>query len=241
MPGPSEASIGAAIFCDGDSVRLSLPGYRSVQWSTGDTGTFVTLYDSDTLTATVVDSFGCEGTLSPAYVRAIPLPMPVIQWNMGHPATSSGFLSYQWYWYDSTDQSLTPLAVATAQSLAGINYENDPNNTGVLVVQVSDALCSGFSEPFSLATTGISVGENSFRIYPQPATNHFRLELPEELQAGFSLWLTDINGKKVLDFGVVQYADNHEFTIDVPAGVYMLNLEKGGKRRVEKILFSKKE
>jgi hypothetical protein len=232
--------ISPAIFCEGDSVTLSLPGFRSVLWSTGDTGAVLTLLNSDTITAVVVDSFGCQGMLDTTFIRELSLPRPTIGVVSGIPQTQR-FASYQWYWLDTSDMSLIPLVGARGQSLAGTGYENDPNYTGFLVVEVNDGLCTGQSEPFDLATVGIASFASDFMLYPQPSSGTFYLELPPAFSSGFRLIIQDLQGRVVRDFGFMQNINSQFVMGDIPGGMYLLIIEQPGKRWSQKIIFSKKE
>jgi hypothetical protein len=159
---------------------------------------------------------------------------------MGIPITGS-FQRYQWYWYDSTDGSLEPIPTATGRSLRGIDYEEDPNYTGLLVVKVNDGLCDGFSAPFSLATVGIPSADHVFQIYPQPASGSFRLQLPPHIDTRAHVSIIDLQGKVIRDFGFMQCIDCQDFDILVEPGIYFLTIEQVGSRWARKIIFSKKE
>ncbi len=105
-PVPVIQAIGAAAFCEGDSVELTVPGgYHSYTWSTGDSTQSIFAYDTGTYYCTVSDFAGCEN-VSAAFNTSMTemLPIPEITYSgdvefcEGESVTlfaPSGYL-YQW-------------------------------------------------------------------------------------------------------------------------------------------------
>ncbi len=65
--------------CPGDTLTLDAgPGYRSYQWTTGDTTRRISVANSGSYSVTVEDSTGCGGTSDPFVVEEATPPTPVI-------------------------------------------------------------------------------------------------------------------------------------------------------------------
>jgi hypothetical protein len=90
-------------------------------------------------------------------------------------------------------------------------------------------------------TTGISESRDalSFRIYPNPATSHLNIQLPQELQAqDLKLTLTSVLGKEVLS----QKLDPSQTDIslkELPAGVYFIRVDSGNRSSTQKIVINR--
>jgi len=70
---------GPTTFCIGDSLVLGAgSGYRTYQWSTGDTTEYIIVRDAGEYSVKVVDSGGCAGTSAPVKVGVTVRPTPVI-------------------------------------------------------------------------------------------------------------------------------------------------------------------
>jgi len=77
-PTPSISPPGPHELCAGDTLRLSVAGsYDAISWSTGETGTAITVRDAGTYSVTV-DSLGCSGTSEEVVVTLVDFPDDVI-------------------------------------------------------------------------------------------------------------------------------------------------------------------
>ena len=66
---------------------------------------------------------------------------------------------------------------------------------------------------------------NEIKIYPNPARNQIQIELPQEMAySEMQFSITDINGKLRLEKEAIINKNLFEIYIDLPAGVYFLNI-----------------
>lgn len=73
-------------------------------------------------------------------------------------------------------------------------------------------------------------------IFPNPAHDNINIQLPEEV-SGVTARLTDLSGKTVLVHKATHAGTNFSLNLsELPAGMYILQLEAGKTVRVEKIL-----
>lgn len=73
---PKITVSGATIFCKGDSVVLSAPGYASYRWSNGATTPSITVTSSGKYHVTVANNGGCAGVSDTVNITVSDLPKP---------------------------------------------------------------------------------------------------------------------------------------------------------------------
>ncbi len=103
IPELTPAIDGETDFCAGASTVLQAEaGFQSYSWSTGASGASVTVTQAGTISLTVVDNNGCQGTAS-VLLSELPLPEPVISGSdffcEGSSTTidaGSGYAAYAW-------------------------------------------------------------------------------------------------------------------------------------------------
>ncbi len=80
---PVVSVIGDTVFCQGDSITLSVSNYSSnLSWSNGDSTTQITVYNTGTSTVTHTDTNGCSSTSRTISILAnANPPTPVISTN----------------------------------------------------------------------------------------------------------------------------------------------------------------
>ncbi|MCC6251582.1 MAG: gliding motility-associated C-terminal domain-containing protein [Bacteroidia bacterium] len=80
LPIPVITSSGSTVICQGSSVDLTSSFATGNVWSTGETTQTITVDSAQTVTVTVTDANGCEGTSAPLEVSMVPTspPAPVI-------------------------------------------------------------------------------------------------------------------------------------------------------------------
>jgi hypothetical protein len=95
---PAPLISGPASLCDGDTATLDAgAGWRSVAWSTGDTGRTIRVARAGSYTATVIDSNGCAGVSAPFRVAVHAAPAPPLITQHGDTLTCSPAATYQWF------------------------------------------------------------------------------------------------------------------------------------------------
>ena len=106
IPAPTITPGDTVAFCIGDSVQLAAePGYSTYDWSTGESTQTIVANTPGTITLTVVNQFGCEGTNDVEVVVNEPMPGAMITWDgplefcVGGSVNLSagpGYASYLW-------------------------------------------------------------------------------------------------------------------------------------------------
>lgn len=106
IPAPQVTPNGTVEFCAGDSATLVAgSGFIDYNWSTGSTTESTTVFDADTVTLEVINSFGCVATEEIIIVVNEPMTPPVVTANgptefcEGGTVTldaGPGYFSYLW-------------------------------------------------------------------------------------------------------------------------------------------------
>jgi hypothetical protein len=125
------------------------------------------------------------------------------------------------------------LTIDFSVSLTGLADGNH-----VLYIRAKDALNRWgqvYAEGFSYTSTGIEEGVNLlFKVYPNPSGGHLQIELSDRATNGFCIKLMDMNGKLVYES---ECPDNPcELNLELPAGMYLLNIESPGRSISQKII-----
>jgi gliding motility-associated-like protein len=157
----SPTITGNTNFCEGSTTTLTADsGYTNYNWSTGGTGTSVTLNASDpNITLTVTDATGCSGTATAAVTQHLN-PTPNISGNIdfceGNTTTldaGAGYITYLWSTGDATQMATFNASdpniivtvtdsfgcIGTAATSVTQHLNPTPNITG------SISFCEGFS------------------------------------------------------------------------------------------------
>jgi hypothetical protein len=108
----------------------------------------------------------------------------------------------------------------------------------VLYIRAKDALHRWgqvYAEAFSYTNTGIEEEVKSlFKVYPNPSNGRILIELSDQLTKGFSIKLMDLNGKLVYESQC--YNNMCEMSLELPAGMYLLNIESSERSISQKII-----
>jgi len=233
------ANISKEIICNGENnAELTISatgGTPDYQYSldSGKTfhssGVFSDLAAATYDNITVKDAEGCTGTASVVVPEPLSLELDVILVN---DATSTG----------GTDGSIETAASGGTSpytySLIGIDGENETGTftglaAGNYTVSVTDVNNCGpvstapleVAEPTSIAHANF----NNIRLYPNPASNQFILELEAAgMENHVTVEITGITGNTLLVKNIENAGNRlHKLNIDVsnyPAGIYIVRL-----------------
>jgi|GEM_PF-2392058 CARDB./Peptidase C10 family. len=83
-----------------------------------------------------------------------------------------------------------------------------------------------------------TVKSNDFIVYPNPSNGKFVISVPENFGANSTMTLMDINAKQIKQFNL-SGESLQQMNLDVPAGIYNLELNNGTKRVVNQIIICK--
>jgi hypothetical protein len=216
--------------CDGQ-VTLNISGGQApyqVQWNNGETGTTLSNLCPGTVTATVIDAFGCVSTYTATVTQPPALSIAV---TGGTP--------------DIHGQGLGSLIISVVGGVSPYTFEwtkdgnpfsNDQNltglNGGTYVVVVTDANgCTKTSIDIiveNLTGTNEPAWATELRIFPNPASTQTLLSLVNSLPMDCELHIVDPLGRVVFSDNL-QKGETHR-TIDLralPPGAYSLLLRNG--------------
>jgi hypothetical protein len=233
-PDPVISPPGPISFCKGDYVVLDAgAGYASYLWTTGSTTQLVTITESGNYGVTVMDAFGCTDSVavSSQVVVTVFAPTPVVDQYPDSLAVvnASQFVSFQWF------QDGNPIPGATNPYLA-ITVD------GVYTVQVTDTNdCTGMSPDFNMdCCVGIATieGIESLEIFPIPSHGEVIIDFVLNAAKDVTLCVRDLTGRAIAPPKTLKGSGQVHATVDltdVPAGVYMLELEIDGAKLTRRI------
>lgn len=219
-------------FCWGGSSLLATNIYSggvTYQWLksavaiAGATSNTYSASEAGTYNCQVSVSGTCTFTGTPIVVKEHPLPDPIITRSGSTLKAQEYYVTYQWY------RDLSPIYGATTSMLPAAT-------AGMYKVRVTDTNgCQAVSATYVLAGGSVTdvedvAGQESFRIYPNPARNQFTIE--------------GISAKEVYVFNsvgslIMRSAAQSAYDISlVPAGAYWVAIidQKGLTRRATLIV-----
>lgn len=225
--------------CDG-KVTLNISGGQApyqVQWNNGETGTTLSNLCPGTVTATVIDAFGCVSTYTATVIQP---PALSISLTGGTP--------------DIHDQGLGSLTISVVGGVSpytfawtkdGNPFSNEQNltglNGGTYILVVTDANgCTKSSIDFiveNLTGTNEPAWATELRIFPNPASTQTLLSLGNSLPMDCELHIVDPLGRTVFSDNLQK--DETQRTIDLralPPGTYNLLLRNGQEMVVRSLV-----
>lgn len=179
------------------------------------------------------DLNGCKNKDS-IYVQVnTPPSTPAITWQNGTTLFTTSAVSYQWYDFNCSNSTSTPIVGETNQSFV-------PSANGCYIVEVFDANgCSSFSAPFNLTAYGINEinSEAAFKMYPNPASDKIKIELINHATKSANVNVFSAEGKLVMNFD----SDKSVIEIEInslDAGFYFIEvkLDNGATSREKLII-----
>lgn len=118
-----------------------------------------------------------------------------------------------------------------------VNWTSDnPNEEFTLVLVTEDVEEKSAS---SKNRTEIKDDKGAFSIYPNPNNGHFTLLLEQSEKAKTTIHITDGQGKVVFEEDLGKFSGSYSKQIDLRkfgAGVYMIAVEQGNNKNVQKII-----
>lgn len=144
--------------------------------------------------------------------------------------TGKGQWTFQWKAPDKYVGNITFYA-------AGISANNDATDKGDLVYTTTYV-----STDKTLGLSTVENSLNSFKVFPNPATNNINISLNKDVEESLLVTITGIDGKVVMSYPVVVY--NTKSTIAVPvhqlsAGTYFLNIRSKSLNGTSRIILTK--
>ncbi|KAA3625878.1 MAG: T9SS C-terminal target domain-containing protein [Bacteroidetes bacterium] len=218
--------------CEGDangSISLNLINGNApydINWSNGETEQSISGLTAGTYTVTVVDNNDCEKVqtfeLSNGSL-AVPPVIGVVENVLSVPDIYAG---YQWLWNGNV------IADANESS-----YE--ATQTGNYSVEVSSPEgCTAVSIAVEVVVNLLSdLQLNSFQVSPNPFREEITIEAEARVPGEYHLKVSDMSGKIVYNetMNITGFWVEKVSLKEVPAGTYLLVLEKNGHKIVKKL------
>lgn len=125
------------------------------------------------------------------------------------------------------------------EPIAGANQANlEVKQTGTYRLKIEKFGCSAISEPVKIVVESILSSENDkdlqVRVFPNPFSESIHVELPEWLNKGQEIKLTNVSGKLIKSWQTENKLDLE--LAGIPEGVYLLIFDLNNKRVVKKIV-----
>ena len=235
LPQISISAGGPLEFCNGDFVNLTASGGVSYQWSTGQSGSSISVQTSGNIDAVGTDANGCQNTSNTLSVIATNYPQissqpGSFQGVVGDQAiftVQSDAQNHQWQWRnngvyqnisDGGQYAGTSTNELTVSNLISLNH----NSFFRCVLSNND--CSDTTNNVKIVLEGVGVAANlkpELLIYPNPAGSELilTLESPQKQEVK----IMDINGRLLKH--VLTSSDKTILDIsDLKPGIYFINI-----------------
>lgn len=207
------------VICEGGSFTFNAGApFQAYLWDDGSTNQLrPPVTGVTTVSVTVTDFNGCEGTASASITAVVPNPAPNVATAYGlAPVTldaGSGYVAYDW------------ITNATTQTI-------DVFSSGTYTVTVTDGNgCEGVGEGVANVwpngVEDVELNDQGIALFPNPATDQVTIVIAESGGGSVSMQVMDMNGKVVVDRSLGQSA-NGRFQWEVPehvsSGQYLVRL-----------------
>lgn len=223
-PKPRIQIDGSLDLCEGDSVRLSLPGFdHSVLWITEDTTSSLVVRSAGVFWASGRHENGCATSSDTVVVRVFSRPPRPDITRVGNRLQTMPWSGYQWY------VNGAPIPGATSASY-------DMSMTGEYQVEVfNEHGCSSISRVFQVNVLDVpAMDDRNFRctMYPAPAFERVTVEVALPAPGVLHAVLSDMTGREVLRREAETTATRHVMELDVSTlspGVYLFRIFHGNE------------
>ncbi|MFC5271330.1 T9SS type A sorting domain-containing protein [Adhaeribacter terreus] len=225
-------------FCAGDSLELTAGSGAgwNYQWShngidiAGATVATFMAKQAGNYRVEVSVNGSCQQISAPTVLTALPKPVATIT-QTGNTLTASAGTAYQWY---LNGAALPGATTQTYQPIAG----------GLYQVEVTDSICSDISQELQVTLTGIASewAAASIKVYPNPGSGMFNLEITDAKTGDVNLLVRDITGKQIRRETVKKSENKLSYKLDLnnlPAGMYLLEMNRNGSLKMEKLIIEK--
>lgn len=181
--------------CAGQSLNMVATGGNQYNWSTGSNSALVSVSPGVTTTYSVtgVNGYGCQATATQVII-VNPLPVISVTGNTTVCAGESlnlkgnGAISYEWMSANLYIQSTSISPVIQASAVYTVMGTDAHGCSGTTIISVTAEKCTGL--------TSLSGVNSNVRIFPNPGTGEFTLELNNGLSK--TIEVTDLTGRIIL-------------------------------------------
>ena len=238
MPDSTVIYSGSTSLCTGDSIQLSgadIGPQFSYLWSNGNTTSFIYPQTAGCYSFHISNIWGCSANSDTVCLNFVGTSV-----NLGPDTTycinsnytldaGNGFSTY--LWQDSTlNSTLLIFSAAPDTAFYSVIVTDTSGCPSTDSVQVIFEICSAIRE-FS---------DDKFRVFPNPASDIFMVEINQPANEEGELHLIDHAGKTVIYQLTNRNSRRYEFTIDkLPAGVYSIVYKTGTEILTKKLVLIK--
>ncbi len=229
-PMPTITVGGPLTICQGTAVMLDAgEGFTSYQWSNGAGTRTIAVSQEGSYSVTVANNDGCTGTSAPVTVVTKPAPAKPTITLTGMVLESSPADAYQWL------RDNVVIDGATSR-----RYTADV--TGNYAVRIFNTEgCTSVSDERSVTVAGVSgeMARGVVRVYPQPTSGEFTVELPVVGQRMVQLIVRNMVGEEVLRYNDESSGEHYRRVVDLRGaapGMYFIEIESGTRRWTQEIL-----
>lgn len=231
MSGNYVDTITSPLGCDSVvNISLTLNNSSTGQLTTSACNTYTspsgnnTWTSSGTYTDVVQNSVGCDSiitinlTINTVDTNVLQNGITLTSWATG--------VAYQWL---DCNTNYAPIAGATSQTFV-------PTSDGNYAVELDDNGCIDTSACYTV--TGVGLEENvlfGLQVHPNPATDFIVLTHGGLPQDGHYL-VYDVAGRLLTEGNISGNATEHHIPINIPAGIYSVQLTVGGASAVQKLI-----
>lgn len=221
-PSPVITPPGPIDLCEGTDLILNAgSGYFAYLWTTGNTGQFQNIIQAGTYGVEVWNGFGCHAIAAPVEVTLQIAPLPALGQAGDTLLSVTPAAAYQWNFNGfpipgANNSQFLPQA--SGNYTITLTYANGCDRTSLgfpVIVSVPEAL---------LTLQGLDV-------YPNPTSGTFFLKSAVPLREALALRVVDAYGKVVYRTSFRRLMGEVAVELpDLPAGLYILDLEYQGER-----------
>lgn len=217
---------GDTLICEDPVIIGTNPStFSSIEWSTTETTSTISVNQTDTISAIVYNDQGCKAETDTLYTFLGDVPAYPIINEVGGGLITAPADSIQWYFE------------GVAIDSANAQYYN-PDTSGTYTVEVFGVDgCSILSDPYDVTITGIfELPKNEFIIFPNPSNGTFSILKSEGLI--IDIVISDVAGKIVyksneIPENQVLIPINLEDNAD---GIYLMNILYEGYFKTYKLI-----
>ncbi len=262
-PAPSIVPAGVPAFCLGDSVMLSSSSATNNVWSTGDTTQVITVLTYGTYSVAVHDTLGCTSTSAevPVTVNSSPLVPAIVSGN-GHPNANAIGVSYSiplvpdatsYTWTvtsgititsgQGTQSITTDFAANFTDGVISVIANNDCGSSPSRTKQVRSLLNPRPSEPLPTSAdlnskfkAEVSNTIFSARIFPNPTSHHFTIQISSPDNSKCLLIIKDLLGREIERKENISVDEQINFGYHFTNGIYFAEVIQGNERKVLRLI-----
>ncbi|MCK5028233.1 MAG: T9SS type A sorting domain-containing protein [Bacteroidales bacterium] len=134
-----------------------------------------------------------------------------------------------------TAETTFAYANAVIDPATDVNGDTEAKRTTTITVTAEDGTTQDYTILFSVDPTGINELSTGFKIYPNPGTGLFKLEMNNISNGDYTVEVYDVIGKVVYKSNITESISNIDLT-HMNSGLYYVSVNNGEERNITKIM-----